>query len=288
MLGAAPPCSSVPPSLPYKTVEARHIGLVTCWTRDTRRTPRVFRSAVPPCSSVHPTPHAPRPTPYTLRPTPYTLHPAPYTHPTPCTLHPTSLCSSVPPALPLSREFGTCKTVKARFWPWSSGKNPHKNYVVPSSHGSGPRLWVLGIVLLGACNQSSSVHCSLLFQVGASRTDASHLRFAASLFPSAPWCTPAPWRSPRTRDTTSSSGVGTRRAAVLTHTHYRSSSHQQCSPTTSRAARPSSSVPATSPPALISLYCFRLARLEQTWGISAFVAPLFPAVPPAHLCRPQL
>ena len=34
-----------------------------------------------------------------------------------------------------SSEFGTCKTVKARFWPWLSGKSPYNG---PSSLGSGP------------------------------------------------------------------------------------------------------------------------------------------------------
>ena len=53
-------------------------------------------------------------------------------------------------AHPLSSECGTCETVKARFWPWLSGKNPQNVFscplfarerkVVPSSLGDGKRL----------------------------------------------------------------------------------------------------------------------------------------------------
>ena len=39
--------------------------------------------------------------------------------------------------LPLSTEYGTCKTVKARFWPWLWGRCLQNLEVVPTSLGSG-------------------------------------------------------------------------------------------------------------------------------------------------------
>jgi hypothetical protein len=39
---------------------------------------------------------------------------------------------------PLSSEYGTYKTVEARFWPWLSGKNPVNHQPSPSSLGTAP------------------------------------------------------------------------------------------------------------------------------------------------------
>ena len=67
------------------------------------------------CRHSQATPYITHPAPYTLHPTPCTPHPAPYTlHPTPYVDH--NLL------VPLSSEYGTCKTVKARFWWWLSFK----------------------------------------------------------------------------------------------------------------------------------------------------------------------
>ena len=43
---------------------------------------------------------------------------------------------SAPHTKPLSSEHGKCKTAKARFWPWHSGKVREPFQVVPSSLGS--------------------------------------------------------------------------------------------------------------------------------------------------------
>jgi hypothetical protein len=42
--------------------------------------------------------------------------------------------------LPLSVEYGICRTAKARFGPWISGKSPQTCEGVPSLRGSGQKL----------------------------------------------------------------------------------------------------------------------------------------------------
>ena len=83
----------------------------------------------PASHTLNPTPYTPHPQPYTLHPTPSTLHPTPHTlHPAPYTPHPTPhtllLLSSGDGAPRRDCQLGTYKTVKARFWPWRSGKSP--------------------------------------------------------------------------------------------------------------------------------------------------------------------
>ena len=88
-------------------------------------------------STLYPTPYTLYHTPYTLRPTPYTLHPTPYNL---TTQRASRLCVTkmhlffrayldpqhLPNAAPreINPEHGTHKAVKARFWPWLSGKSP--------------------------------------------------------------------------------------------------------------------------------------------------------------------